>query len=140
MSQSNHPRLVFDANVLVSAALFPRTVPRQALDRAQDVGTLLISSTTFTELQGVLRRSKFDRYASVEKRETFLQSLLSTTELIEITESIDACRDPKDNQYLELAISGKAAIIVTGDQDLLVLNPFRGVSIVTAQVFLEMLL
>jgi uncharacterized protein len=130
------PRFVFDANVLVSAALFARSLPRQALDHAQNIGVLLIAETTFAELQNVLQRPKFDRYAARGQREQFWQNFLLTTQLVAITETIVECRDPKDNQYLELAISGHATAIVSGDQDLLVLHPFRGLPIVNVQTFL----
>jgi uncharacterized protein len=53
-----------------------------------------------------------------------------------VTEEIDECRDPKDNKYLELVVSGNAECIITGDQDLLVLNPFRRIDILTVQEFL----
>jgi predicted nucleic acid-binding protein len=51
--------------------------------------------------------------------------------------SIDACRDPKDNKFLELAVEAGAACIITGDKDLLVLNPFRNIPIFTPAEFLE---
>lgn len=50
---------------------------------------------------------------------------------------MNECRDPKDNKYLELAVSGKAECIITGDEDLLVLNPFRQIDILTVQNFLD---
>lgn len=53
------------------------------------------------------------------------------------SESIDECRDPKDNKYLELAISGHAESLITGDEDLLVLNPFRNIKIITVLEFLD---
>ena len=55
---------------------------------------------------------------------------------IEPTEAIAECRDPKDNKYLELAVAGQAECIITGDQDLLVLHPFKGIDILTVQEFL----
>lgn len=67
----------------------------------------------------------------------FLVALLKETELIEITTSVTACRDVKDNKFLELAVSGKADYIVSGDEDLLVLNPFRGIPILTPRNFLN---
>lgn len=137
MIPSNRPKFVVDTNIVVSAVLFPQSVPRQALDHAQNIGVVLVSALTLTELQQVLSRSKFDRYVPLEQRESFLQQLTNTTQLVQVTESIDACRDPKDNQYLELAVSGQASVIVTGDQDLLVLHPFRDISIVTPQIFLQ---
>jgi predicted nucleic acid-binding protein len=54
-----------------------------------------------------------------------------------VTEVVTDCRDPKDNKFLELAVSGRATHIVTGDPDLLTLHPFRGVAIMTAQAFLS---
>ena len=62
--------------------------------------------------------------------------MIESAELVAIKESIDICRDPKDNKFLELAVSGEADFIVSGDQDLLVLNPFRNIEIVTANDFL----
>jgi predicted nucleic acid-binding protein len=59
---------------------------------------------------------------------------------VEISETIVACRDPKDDQYLALAINGGAECIVTGDEDLLVLHPFRSIPILTARSFLEKVL
>jgi len=53
------------------------------------------------------------------------------------TEIITDCRDPKDNKFLELAVEANASCIVTGDKDLLVLDPFRGIPILTAADFLK---
>jgi len=78
----------------------------------------------------------FNRYTQPEERNQFLLDLSQTVEFIEVTVQINECRDPKDNKYLELAVSGQAECIVTGDNDLLVLNPFRDIGILTAQEFL----
>ena len=56
---------------------------------------------------------------------------------IKPTVHVGECRDPSDNKLLELAVSGAAVCIVSGDQDLLVLHPFRGISIVTPRGFLD---
>src|SRR5262245_1011515 len=122
-------RFVFDTNTIISALLLPDSKPRQALDRAQDRGTILISMATLLELNEVITRNKFDKYVSEEKRKEFLAALVKQAELLEVTEKITDCRDPKDNKFLELATSGDAACIVSGDADLLVLHPFRGISI-----------
>lgn len=81
-------------------------------------------------------RSKLDRYVSREIRAYFFENLLKTAVLIEVSEKIDECRDPKDNKFLELAVSGQADCLISGDRDLLILNPFRGIDILTAQEFL----
>lgn len=117
-------RYVCDANVLISAALFINSKPRQALDKIQTTGILLMSQSIFTELTEVLFRPKFDRYLSIKRRENFLDLLLDNISWIEPTESITICRNPKDNKYLELAVEGLAESLITGDEDLLVLHPF----------------
>lgn len=68
---TNEPRVVIDANVLVSAALMPQSAPRQAVDLASQKGRLLFSEATFIEIDDVLRRSKFDRYVSEQIRLEF---------------------------------------------------------------------
>ena len=131
-------RFIVDTNMIVSAALFRQSVPRQALDHALADGILLVSETTALELTSVLLRSKFDRYLQREIRERFLAVLLQQTTLIEITESVIACRDPKNDKFLEVAVCGDASLIVTGDKDLFDLHPYRGISIVTPRQFLDL--
>ena len=132
-------RLVIDTNVAISAALMPRSVPRQTFDGAIARGRLLVSDATIGELDDVLRRRKFDKYVREEKRLEFLAALVRDAELVEILETIAACRDPKDDKFLELAVNGKATHIITGDPDLLVLHPFRAIDIVTAKDFLALI-
>lgn len=83
-------------------------------------------------------RSKFERYVSQTKREAFLIGFSGLVSMIPVTESIDACRDPADNKFLELAVSGNADFMVTGDNDLLALDPFRDVRIMKAADFLTL--
>jgi len=130
-------RYVFDTNVLVSALLFNTSVPGQSFARSLDEGTVLLSPSLVKELNDVLGREKFNRYVTSEERERFLESLILESELLEITESIQACRDPKDNRILELAVQGNASFVVSGDSDLLVLNPFRSIQIVSPAKLLE---
>lgn len=133
----SRPRYVVDTNVIVSAVLFHQGKPARALDAVLEQGKLLASEEIVTELNDVLSRAKFERYASEEDRARFLQSLLQEATLIEVTETIQACGDPKDDKYLEAAVSGEAARIITGDDDLLVLHPFRGIRIVAPDAFLR---
>jgi putative PIN family toxin of toxin-antitoxin system len=133
---TNNVRVVIDTNVVVSAALLPYSVSRQAFDRALEQSTVLISSATVTELNDVLRRPYFDKYVHEDERLEFLATLVGNAELVVVNDVVNDCRDPKDNKFLELALSGNATHIVTGDKDLLVLNLFRGVLILTPQIFL----
>jgi uncharacterized protein len=135
--RKNDLRLVFDTNVIVSAALLAGSVPRQAFDKALDEGRILISVPVLLELAEVLGHKKLNKYLLEEERMRFLVELLKGSELVEITEVVTDCRDVKDNKFLESAVSGKADCIVSGDEDLLVLNPFRGIPILTPREFLS---
>ena len=129
-------RFVFDTNVIISAVLFNNSVPGQAFIRALNHGRILVSRALVGELSRVLGRDRFDRYVTREERDAFLSSLIRESSLIEISQAVQVCRDPEDDQILELAVNGNATYIVTGDADLLVLNPFRGIEIVTPAEFL----
>ena len=129
-------RFVFDTNVLVSAALLSDSKPAEAFRRARQIGEILSSVPVAAELNEVLGRDKFDRYITREDRERFLVAFLRAAIVIEITEPIVACRDPKDDKFLELAVNGSATCIVTGDDDLLALHPFRGIPIISVARFL----
>ena len=100
---------------------------------------VLLSQSLAEELNDVLGREKFNRYVTLEEREQFLEGLIRESELVEIIDIVQVCRDPKDDQILELAVNGNAAFVVTGDKDLLVLNPFHGVKIVTPSQLLELI-
>jgi uncharacterized protein len=128
---------VLDTNVIVSSVLSPRSIPRQAFDLAFLLGTVLVSDSILVEVDDVLRRPKFERYVSEEERLQFLAKFVGDARIVEVTEVITDCRDSKDNKFLELAVSGGAKCIVSGDADLLVLNPFMGILIVTPQVFVS---
>ena len=82
-------------------------------------------------------RPKFDRYVSNEIRQLFFEEVKALCLNVEITERVKLCRDSKDDMYLELALSGKADCIVTGDKDLLVLNPFENIPIITPLEFIN---
>lgn len=101
-------RVVFDTNALISATLLSRSVSRQAFDFAITSGIILTSIPTLNELGDVLFRPKFDRYLTEEERYQFLAAFLKKSEIVSITETITACRDAKDDQFLELAVNGRA--------------------------------
>ncbi|MDJ1171615.1 putative toxin-antitoxin system toxin component, PIN family [Roseofilum sp. BLCC_M154] len=130
-------RFVIDTNVLISALLFKFSVPFRAIALAEKQGIILYSEATLKELERVLNRSKFDKYLSQEERQVFLLKFIGSSQLVNITEKISVCRDEKDNKFLELAVSGNANLILTGDLDLLVLNPFQSIEILTPEQFID---
>lgn len=133
----NNNRFVFDTNVTISALMSPKSIPRQAFDIAQLSGIFLVSAESILELNEVLSRKRFERYFSTEERLQFISKFFTDAEIVEIKESIKTCRDPKDDKFLELAVNGSANFIITGDQDLLVLHPFRDIKIITPNELLE---
>lgn len=130
-------RFVLDTNILISSILTKKTPPQQTFDYCIAHGTILLSDFTLEEISTEIMRQKFDRYASLAKRINFLQVLNDRAEIVTIIESIIACRDRKDDKFLEVAVNGKSDYLITGDRDLLVLHPFRNIPIVTPIEFIS---
>lgn len=130
-------RVIFDNNVLLSAAFFKDSTPDSAFEKARKEGIILRSYSTSKELNRVIHRAKFDKYFRFKDRTAFVRKFIEASELVFVNHSVKICRDPKDNMYLELALSGQGDCIVSGDKDLLVLHPFNNIPIISASDFLE---
>lgn len=130
-------RIVADSNALVSRLLLPVSVPGRAVHKAVDHGVLLVSDATMNELADVLARPKFDRYISLEDRQQFLRLLGRLAEFVPIVYPVRACRDPNDDKFLEVAVNGRADLILTGDADLLALHPWQGIAILSPAKYLK---
>jgi putative PIN family toxin of toxin-antitoxin system len=130
-------RIVADTNCLVSRLLLPSSVPGDAVRKAVDSGLLLVSEATMNELADVLARSKFDRYVSLADRQQFLRLLGRLAEFVPIVYPVRECRDPEDDKFLEVALNGKADLILTGDADLLALHPWQGIAILPPARYLR---
>ncbi len=127
---------VFDTNALISSALLPYSSNKNALNKAIFSGILAISDSTFEEFIEVLFRKKFDKYfLDDEERWTLIYKLEANSKLFKPDLIIKDCRDPKDNKFLEVAISANASCLITGDKDLLILHPFRNIPILNAVDF-----
>jgi len=129
-------RVVLDTNALVSRLLLPNSAPARAVRLAVSEDRILASDATLMELADVLGRLKFDPYVTIEERQTFLRLFGRIAERVQIIHVVRTCRDPKDDKFLELAANGSAGAIVTGDNDLLALHPFRGIPVLTPTAFL----
>jgi putative PIN family toxin of toxin-antitoxin system len=130
-------RIVADTNCLVSRLLLPSSVPGNAVRKAVDSGLLLVSEATMNELADVLARSKFDRYISLADRQQFVRLLGRVAEFVPIVYPVRECRDPTDDKFLEVALNGKADLILTGDADLLALHPWQGIAILPPARYLK---
>jgi len=128
---------VFDTNCIISAHLSRFSIVREAYDKAFNQGIIIYSRETLNELTQVFTRPKFDKYISIEDRLNAISIFENKGYLTEINVVLNACRDPKDNKFLELAISGNAIFIITGDTDLLVLNPYGNIVIISPADFVN---
>lgn len=134
---SDRPHFVLDTNVLVDAVCFSRSFGRRAYRRVRSLGVIALSPPTLAEFIEVMRRPRLRRYVTEEELQVFVGFLTEEAAPFAPTERIEACRDPKDDKFLELAWAAKAAAILSRDDDLLALHPFRGIDILTPQSFVE---
>jgi uncharacterized protein len=117
--------------------MMDRSPPALAVHLVAQLGNLLRSSTTERQLIEVLNRPYFAALIAAATHD-WLTKLLAAAEIVTVTERTAACRDPTDDKCLELAVNGRGDLIVSGDGDLLVPNPFRGIPIVSPTTFLQM--
>jgi putative PIN family toxin of toxin-antitoxin system len=130
-------RVVVDTNVLISFALNPRGGAGQVIEIILRRHELIGSAETIAEFYTVLFSDKLAKFLSFEAREQIAAFLMPFVALHHVNTAISACRDPKDDKFLELAVAATAEVIVTGDADLLALHPFRGIAILTPAHFLR---
>lgn len=131
-------RVVLDTNVVLSALLF-RSETANRLRHAWQGGRFqpLASATTAQELLRVLAYPKFR--LSAEDQHELLADYLPWTSTVRIptpSPTVPACRDPLDAPFLELAMAGRAMLLVSGDRDLLALAGRTPFGIVTPAAFL----
>ena len=129
-----------DTNVLLSAALAPGGVPATLVDRLLDVGRLVFSAVTFAELEGRIWLAKFDRYLTIERRRRILLQAHAAAVWIDIPAELAQrafSRDPKDDAFIHAALAAGATRLITGDADLLCLEPLDELRILTPRQALD---
>ena len=128
--------IVFDASSVVGAALRADSIPRRALLIARDKHVIALSGPVFGEIEEVIGRRKFAGVLTEDRQAEILGLLTAAAIWVENVRLVQDCRDAKDNKYLELAEAAGADVIVSSDEDLLVLNPWRGIRILRPKEFL----
>lgn len=137
---NSKPRVILDTNLLISRALTPSSVTASAVRMIIDHCHLLVSQATMDEFATVLNRVQSKGFVKQNEALVLIRAYKELVEWVPIIERVAECRDPKDDKFLELAVNGKAEYIITGDQDLLVLHPFRDTKILTTKNFIDLLL
>jgi uncharacterized protein len=118
-------RVVIDSNVWISAALSQRGAPAQLIRQVLGNGLPVFSNDTFAELESRLWSPKFDRYLSMEQRQRLLHDIAAIAHWVELPPAIAVlsyCRDSDDDKFIHTALAAEARWLVTGDQDLLILQ------------------
>src|SRR5947209_14207525 len=135
-------RAVVDTNILVRAMLNPGGSVGPVVDFLRDGRyVFLYSEATLNEMIDVLSRPRMvHRYGiTADEVDALCALVIRQGEPVQPSRVITACRDPKDNKFLEVAVAGRADVIVTGDEDLEVLGPFEGIPVVQPAKFLHLL-
>lgn len=131
-------RVVVDTNILVSFAIRPNRNFEQLFDYLAKQGITLISDDTIAELFTVLNRKKFRKYIRQDSAMDYIEWYVGISESVAVRESVIACRDPKDDKFLALAVEAKADCIIAGDSDLLDMIAYEGIPIYRATDFLRL--
>jgi putative PIN family toxin of toxin-antitoxin system len=134
-------RVVFDPSTLIGATLSIGSKPHRALMLALEFCVLCTSEELIAELAEVLARNYFVRHLSQADRENFVDLIRNKAEIYQVSQATlsalnPPCRDADDNFILALALACKADAIVSSDQDLLVLNPWNGIAVLTSAEFI----
>ncbi len=132
------PNVVFDASSVVGALLKPESVPERALLLARARHVICLSEAVEVEMREVIGRPRFARYLGEGRGERVMDLVASAAARFSPSVAVQDCRDAKDNKYLELALAAGAVAVVSSDNDLLVLDPWRGIRIVRPAQFLEL--
>lgn len=131
-------RLVIDTNIWISLLISKKLKTLDDLFFSNDV-KILFSEELIEELSATIKKPKLEKYFS--KKDALEEMMLvfePFIDLVEIKSQVNICRDVKDNFLLALAEDGKADYLITGDNDLLVLNRFKETRIITISDFINM--
>jgi putative PIN family toxin of toxin-antitoxin system len=132
------PRLILGTNGIISGVLFKGEAIRSLLLYAFNEYPLVFSQATWDALASVFQRDAFEKIMPLGARLRVLAELASKVEVVESTSIVTDCRDPKDNKFLSLALDANAIAIVTGDDDLKVLHPYKGIAIQSLADFMRL--
>jgi uncharacterized protein len=134
-------RVVFDTMVFVRCLLNPRSLWGRLVIHYGHAYELVLSQPVLTEILEVIERPEVKaKYRFLDEfGPQQLLTLLQDVEVVTVGDIPTASRDPKDNKFLATATAGRAAYLVSEDRDLLDLETYEGVEIVTAAAFLRLI-
>lgn len=135
--------VVLDANVIISAAIRPSGVPGRIVTTflTQRLFDIVLSPKMRDEIDRALRRKKVQRFLEDPAGTlAWLYDLVILADMVPDTGRVrGVCRDPADDVVLSAAVEGRVAVIVTGDEDLLEMEYYDDIPIMTPRAFLNVL-
>lgn len=136
MTATTH-RIVVDTNLWVSMALGSKIVVQQMLQVIQNNNIFIFTSADqLEELTETLAKPKLQKYLTKSRTQQLFDLFWLKVQIINVHSQVKVCRDPKDDYLLNLAKDAQAHCIISGDADLLVLNPIDNLKILTITDFL----
>jgi putative PIN family toxin of toxin-antitoxin system len=129
-------RAILDTNLWISFILTRDFSRLDALFQQNRV-QIIVSMELLEEIIEVVQRPKFRKYFQEDDLHLFLRLIENRAEIIPIKSKVNACRDPKDDFLLSLALDGNATHLISGDKDLLSLKKFRNTRILSIKDFFE---
>lgn len=131
-------QVVVDTNVLISAALSPDGAPARLLKRIHKESRLVFAPATFAELETRLWKPKFDNWLSIEERQQYLRIYSSIANWLDDAAVLEEwSRDRNDDMFIELARRADVTRLISGDTDLLCLDPLGALRILTPRAALD---
>ena len=132
-------KYIIDTNVWISYFLWKTPILDKLISSITQSGEIFASEETLEEFFQTIDKEKFENYLDNIQKEQICSDVIHRSKIIFVNIQIHDCRDPRDNVFLELAASCSADIIVTGDKDLLELDPWRDVRILTPRQCIELI-
>ena len=136
---NNGKRVVIDTNIWVSMAIGSKLLSEQITQIiAEPNNEIYISLELIEELTETLSKPRLQKYLTQTRTKNLFELIWLKTRLISVHSSLKICRDPKDDFIINLVVDSNSHFLITGDQDLLVLNPFYETQIITPAEFLAL--
>ena len=126
-------RIIIDTNVVISAVFFGG-IPRRIIEAVMERKFRACGTAPIIEEYEEVVREMIERKQGTLRRD-MLTPFIKRIELVNVITPVSACRDPDDDKFISCAIDAGARYIVSGDKDLLVLEKYRDIEIITAHDF-----
>lgn len=134
----NKIRIILDVNIWISCIIGQsQLLEKVSFILLQNNIELIICHQLINELKSSLQKPKLQKYLNQNMANKILPLLEQAANFVEVNSIVSICRDKKDDYLLALAKDGQVDYLITGDKDLLVLNPFESTQIMTLSEFLE---